>query len=552
MKRDDKPFRDGSPRPYRGRRVIARYLEPEDEDYRGNPLLEALPGEWDESKVIEKLTCYLPGNKDLRLKNNAIRKKRLIAFKTKFFQPFDCHRYMEENISMMLRNGYIGRNPLNPRFRRNLRDSVDMLIDESEDEMPPILPAGNLGFALLGSPGMGKTISLAKILIRQYPQVIQHRNHPTDPTFQDIQVVWLFLTCPHDSSTRGLCLQFFGELDAILGTTYYDDYAGENENGLIAAMATVAALHSLGGLVVDELQFLSPGKSGGKSELLKFIVQLQNTIGIPVIFVGTHAAAGIVAGGPHQARRSVGIGGDTWDPLAPDSAEWDLFLTAMWEHQVLKNYVPLDSDFAKLMHWESQGVPCYAVDLFFFAQRVAMDDGTETITLDGIRRAAENRMKFNRPYILALRSEGPVAARLLEDVVSAKYEDFKQFAILQLLLPSKDFDARQEVKSNGKVVRSGGNTPPSIGNSAQHEHQTPACGSIPGFNPPGPAKSITGSIRPRPSVAKRGKKAIYPAGTLMAIWAEGRENGASSPCEALEAVDIVRSAAEFLPALPAT
>jgi hypothetical protein len=161
-------------------------------------------------------------------------------------------------------------------------------------------------------------------------------------------------------------------------------------------------------------------------------------------------------------------------------------------------------------------------------------------------------MKFNRPYVLALRSEGPVAARLLEDVVSANYEDFRQFATQQLLLPSKNPERRQNEKLNGKVVGSNGNAPKMNGYPPQSEHQTPAGGSIPSFNPPGPAASITGSVRPRPALAKKGKKAAYPAGTLMAIWAEARANGASSPCEALEAADIVRSVAEFLPALPAT
>jgi hypothetical protein len=548
VKKQANPFREGSPRPIRGRRIIALYREPEDADHRGNPLIQALPAVWDwdepEPKIMEQLTRYIPGNKDLQNAPSRMRKARLVKFKLEFFQVFERHRYLEENFSILIRHGYIGRNPINPRFRRHLRDRVDQLIDESDDELPPIIPAGNLGFALLGSPGMGKTISVAKIL-RLYPQVIKHHNYRADPTFRGVQVVWLFLTCPHDSSTRGLCLQFFGELDAVLGTDYYGLYESENENGLIAAMATVAGSHSLGVLVIDEVQFLSAAKSGGRSDLLKFIVQLQNTIGIPVVFVGTHAAAAFLAGGPHQARRSVGIGGSTWDPLAADSTEWILLLEAMWEHQILKNDVPLDGNLAERLYWETQGIPSYAVDLFYFAQRAAIDDGTETITVDSLTTVAQTHTQFSRPYVLALRSRDPVATRLLEDVVSAKYEDFRKFAEQQLLLPSDTLGIPKHRESNAADPISPANP------AADVQHQISLGDSVPGFHPPPPISPIVGPTPPRPSQKRRGKRTVYAAGTLMAIWDEVREKQDTNPCEALRAVGLIRSVTEFLPALPA-
>jgi hypothetical protein len=548
VKKQRNSFREGSPRPIRGRRIIALYCEPEDSDHRGNPAIQALPTVWDwdepEPKIMEKLTRYIPGNKDLRNAPSRLRKARLVKFKLEFFQVFERHRYVEENFSILIRQGYIGRNPINPRFRRNLRDHVDQLIDESDDALPPIIPAGNLGFALLGSPGMGKTISVAKIL-QLYPQIVKHQNYPADPTFRGVQVVWLFLTCPHDSSTKGLCLQFFGELDAVLGTDYYSLYESETEDGMIAAMATVAGSHLLGVLVIDEVQFLSAAKSGGRSDLLKFIVQLQNTIGIPVVFVGTHAAAAFLAGGPHQARRSVGIGGVTWDPLAPDSAEWTLLLEAMWEHQLLRHDIPLSSTLAETMYWETQGIPSYAVDLFYFAQRAAIDDGTETITVDSLATAAQTHMKFSRPYVLALRSRDPIAARLLEDIVSADYENFRKFAEEQLLLPPDILGSK-----NGRSNCADRTIPV---NATVDMQQVPLGNSVPSFHPPPPTSPIVGPTPPRPNRKRRGKRFVYPTGTLMALWDELREKEEdANPWEAFRSAGLIHSVTEFLPTLPAT
>lgn len=500
--------------------------------------------DWEEAepKIVSKLMHYLPVDENLRQARGIVRKNHLMKFKTRFFQVFNCHQYIEENFSILIRSGYLGRNPLHPHFRRNLHDHLDKLFDASVDELPPIIPAGNLGFTLLGSPGMGKTMTLAKIL-RLYPQVIEHRNHPTEPTFRHTQVVWLFLTCPHDSSTKGLCKDFFKNMDAILGTHYYNDYSRETEDGLVAAMATVAGLHSLGVLVIDEIQFLNPGKSGGRSELLKFLVQLQNSIGIPVVFVGTHAAASRVAGNPHQGRRSVGIGGATWEPLPSKSVEWELLLESMWEQQILRNFVPLDPDLAATMYLETQGIVSYAIDLFYFTQRDAIDNGTEVLTVDGLKRAAKDHMQFSRPYVNALRSDDVLAARLLEDVVSANYENFRDFAEDQLLLPPLKAHSRP-LQLNGTNAQSSQVAQPSFSGVSRPGNLIPSCQPAP------PATPIGGTtISPKPRT--RGKKTPYPAGTLMAICADAKLKPDMNPYQALKQAGFVRAAAEFLPEMKA-
>src|SRR5439155_11817618 len=111
-----------------------------------------------------------------------------------------------------------------------------------------------------------------------------------------IQLAWLKLECPFDGSVRGLCLNFFDAVDSLLQTEYLVAYTRGRQtvDELLPAMARVAALHYLGALIVDEVQHLSHTKSGGPAKMLSFFVQLANSIGVPIILVGTYTAMSVL------------------------------------------------------------------------------------------------------------------------------------------------------------------------------------------------------------------------------------------------------------------
>ncbi len=83
-------------------------------------------------------------------------------------------------------------------------------------------------------------------------------------------------------------------------------------------MARVASNQSLGVLVIDEIQNLSEAKSGGHRKMLNFFVQLINTIGLPVVLVGTYKAMSVLGSEFRQMRRGTGQGDLVWDPMAED------------------------------------------------------------------------------------------------------------------------------------------------------------------------------------------------------------------------------------------
>src|SRR5262245_42655258 len=80
-------------------------------------------------------------------------------------------------------------------------------------------------------------------------------------------------------------------------------------------MARVASLHCLGMLVIDEIQNLSEAKSGSSARMLNFFVQLENTIGVPFILIGTPMAIQALSGEFRQARRATEQGGVYWERM---------------------------------------------------------------------------------------------------------------------------------------------------------------------------------------------------------------------------------------------
>ena len=82
--------------------------------------------------------------------------------------------------------------------------------------------------------------------------------------------------------------QFFRAIDKIIGSNY-EKSMGMKRHGvetMLALMAQTANMFALGRIVIDEIQHLS-AKSGGSEKMLNFFVTMTNTIGIPVLFVGT-------------------------------------------------------------------------------------------------------------------------------------------------------------------------------------------------------------------------------------------------------------------------
>src|SRR3569833_842290 len=184
---------------------LAKYKPQSISEYGDNPLIEALPEIWewdgDEPIVAKELTRHFCPSDSIREAPSSVRLHTLGLFKLQFSQVLNRVRELEQSLSILIRNTYLGRNPLDPRHRRNLHDRVAQL---NADQKRKMITVGNLGFTLLGAPGLGKTRTIERI-IQLYPQVFLHEYYPKNLKFRLTQVTWLYLTCCHVSSARGLC-----------------------------------------------------------------------------------------------------------------------------------------------------------------------------------------------------------------------------------------------------------------------------------------------------------------------------------------------------------
>lgn len=224
------------------------------------------------------------------------------------------------------------------------------------------------------------------------------------------------MDCSHNGSLKEICLNFFRSLDKALGTNYEKTYGLKRRNGietLLALMAQTANVHALGLLVIDEIQHLSRSRSGGSEEMLNFFVTMVNTIGVPVMLIGTPKARDIFEADLRSARRGAGLGAVFWEPMSqgyPDkpSQEWIAFTNNLWKLQLLQNRDVLLTDEIRAVWYElSQGVMDIVVKLFVLAQLRALALNKERITVGLLRQVYEDELKPVHPMLAALRSGIP-------------------------------------------------------------------------------------------------------------------------------------------------
>ncbi|MFV9496260.1 TniB family NTP-binding protein [Pseudomonas aeruginosa] len=220
-----------------------------------------------------------------------------------------------------------------------------------------------------------------------------------------------------------LCLSFFNEVDKILGTHYSRSH-GRKKLGtkrLLASMCQVANLHTLGVLIIDEVQNLNEARSGGAEKMHNFFVSLVNTIGVPIIQVGTHRASKFFQRTFRAARRVSGLGSIRWDRL-PRDEHWKRLLKRLWKYQWLRNAAPLDDELEATMYDLTQGVMDIVIKLFALAQIRAIVTGVECIKPLLLRRVFEDEFKPVHPMLAALRSGRPELIAKYDDLLMPEIE----------------------------------------------------------------------------------------------------------------------------------
>lgn len=380
--------------------------------YRGNSFVEALPDVFEPEEVVTKLKGIVDFHASDTQAGSAVRGHLIAQLMNQFFQPINRHIDLEKKISIMIREGYIGRNPKDGSLNTRLQNGYERLMTGNNDAIRfPSTISTARSLAFIGCSGSGKTTTLNKIL-STYPQVINHTQ------FNFIQIVYLKIDCPHDGSLKSLCLHFFRAIDQALDSNYEDKYTRKNQgiDNLLNLMRQISNLHAIGLLVIDEIQHLSVNKSGGAEKMLNFFVTLVNTVGLPVVMVGTPKARYIFEGDFRSARRGAGFGSIFWEQMPYEAnritqdgrvikSEWNIFTNHLWKYQWLRKAdLKLSDDIQNCWYDLSQGILDIVVKLFVLAQLRAIDSGLERITIKVLQTTYEEDLRPIHPMIEALRS----------------------------------------------------------------------------------------------------------------------------------------------------
>lgn len=429
--------------------------------YKGNPFIEALPSILEPKQVARNLEGRVDFNQSDCQASSSVRAHLISQMMGQFFQPINRHIDLERKLSVMIREGYVGRNPKDGSLNTRLQNGYERLMSgESNAVRFPTVTSTARSLAFIGCSGSGKTTTLNKIL-STYPQVIYH------PEFNFTQIVYLRVDCPHDGSLKSLCLHFFRAIDQALDSNYEQKYALKRHSieTLLNLMRQISNHHAIGLLVIDEIQHLSVNKSGGAEKMLNFFVTLVNTVGLPVVMVGTPKARFIFEGDLRSARRGVGFGSVFWEQMVQEpnihlsddrviKSEWNSFTDNLWKYQWLKKAdITLSEDIRDRWYELSQGVLDIVVKLFVLAQLRAIDSGLERITVKLLQNTYEEDLKPIHPMIEALQSGRADRIAQFSDLVVPDID--KKLLQLQIKLDQKrdEFDEVSEYQGHELSIR---------------------------------------------------------------------------------------------------
>lgn len=385
-------------------------------EYLDNPFIAKLSPLLSQRDMLLALASY-PEFDERERSYPAQLRKHCIMRLGRYFEPLERQLQLAERFGMLLRQGYIGRNPLTHDYIRHLQNGAER-IEAKSLHISTRNPVENTAasFALTGCSGIGKSKSTEKVL-HQYQQCIPH----LEP-FSLIQIVWLKLDCPSQGSPKQLCINFFSAVDRLLGTNYFNAYGRSRASvdEMMVHMAHVANLHALGVLVIDEIQHLNKAKIGPDA-LLNFLVTLVNTIGVPVILIGTLSAVPLLQENFRQARRASGLGSLVWDRM-PKGKGWDYFIDQLWKYQWTRDFTPISPEIREVLYDESQGILDIVVKLFMLSQLrvVGIGDvrGTpEILTPQLLRKVAREDFRIVRPMLDALRTNDAKALLKYDDLL---------------------------------------------------------------------------------------------------------------------------------------
>lgn len=412
----------------------AKYERTGVQRFEGNPFIEALPPiEKTKLQFLTGLSHY-PEKPTAATRNSGeiIRIMELSTLNDVVY-PFPEYQKAAIALATIMRDTYVSRNPFSIEDKQRRHALATQNINGLP--FPRDWKSSAKGHFMMAVSGMGKTTFALSFLLK-YPQIIAHDGY-NGLQLKCKQIVYIVLRVPHDATLKSLCLQFFEEIDHLLGTNYVRDARAVRQIApMVQLMNQVATAVSLGFLVVDEVQNLKSARGGNASFVLNLFSEIIERLGISLLALATPAVQSVIEGSVRNARKMASYGETILKPMSKNDPQWKEFCKTYWDYTYVKKKGPLGKDVTDAWWNASAGNTAFAALAFMLAQRNEIG-GRELIDASAFARAAATDMAFLQPAITALASGDPAKLRTFDDLLfSPKYR------ALRKMLGAKEPDSR--------------------------------------------------------------------------------------------------------------
>lgn len=400
------------------------------QDYDANPLIEAcgpLPSDRDLANGLTQMPP-LPGPlKEVPL---YVRRHQVMSVK-RLHIPTIEEINLASSIQVMVRQGYVGRDPKHPKTWEDIYAS----------ETPEFTMDTSDAAYVVGISGVGKT-SAVRGALSMIPQVVTHTRFPTMASGLR-QIVWLKVDAPASGTVKDLAVALMAAMQRMVDSDRFSDvlHRPDGKQNLLPRWLQGAKTHFLGLLVIDEIQNLfkiqtlrrrRQMKEGERLELriiedetLKFLLNLTNTSGIPTILMGTPDGVAAISKRFSAAQRMTGGGFHKFRHSAsPDDQYFAKYLfPRLFQYQWFDQKFDDEAGLRRLVHRLSGGVPRIYIHLWRFAHICAFNRKGSRLEVDDFERAMDTYLAPLRPAIQALMSQDPQKLSRFEDLLEdAEFE----------------------------------------------------------------------------------------------------------------------------------
>ena len=247
---------------------------------------------------------------------------------------------------------------------------------------------GSDSFTIIGGAGIGKSSAIFRAITLISQGIIE-----IEKPYVKI-VPCIVVQCPFDSSVKSLLLEILRKIDEAIESNYHEKAVkARATTDMLIGSVSQTCLNHVGLLIIDEIQNVANSKNG--KNLIGSLTQLINNSGISICMVGTPDCKPFLEQTAYLARRSLGL---EYGSMKYDKHFID-FCTTIWSYQYVQKKSELTPVILEWLYEHSGGNTSIIVALIHDSQEIAILNGSETLNIENLNKAYQQRLSMLHDYI---------------------------------------------------------------------------------------------------------------------------------------------------------